>query len=344
MHKRLLVAAAALQLGIFAAYPAIAQSAGAPAQGSGEVGATSVERLPEGSTTIPKLDVSDGLGDRAVAFDAEAAIAAAATVTRTADGATNVTEASEEMKALIVAEGANQEEQEISRVVVGTDDRVQVNDSNNYYQRVVGWLYMEFGGSAGNCSGTLIGPATVITAAHCVYDHDAGGWATNVWFFPGATSIENLPYGAYQWADANILRGYIDNYQGTYGGVLDWDLAVITLQPAQDGVNAGDRLGWMGFMVDDGSQFSAEILGYPGDKPEGTMWQSKCSIPTDYFYELFLVHPCDTFAGSSGSAIFQIGSDGYPYVRAINVAEDEVINYGVRLTPAYFDFVNSVWK
>jgi V8-like Glu-specific endopeptidase len=184
----------------------------------------------------------------------------------------------------------------------------------------------------------------VITAAHCVYDHEAGGWASNVWFFPGATSTSNLPFGSYQWADANILRGYIDNYQGEYGSVLPWDLAVITLQPGQDGANAGDTLGWMGFMVDEATEFPAEILGYPGDKPEGTMWQSTCDIPSDYFYDVYLVHPCDTFAGSSGSAIFQLGADNLPYVRAVNVAEDEVINYGVRLTPAYYDFVNSLWK
>jgi glutamyl endopeptidase len=345
MNKRIFLAAAALQLGIVAASPVLAQSAGVPSAGTGAVSETSVTALPAGSTAVPKLDVSAGLGDRSLTFDADAAVAAAAIVTRTSSGATTVTEPSERMRELILAEAANVEEDEISRVVVGPDDRIQISSSADYYRRVVGWLYMEYpGGSAGNCSGTLIGPATVITAAHCVYDHEGGGWATNVWFFPGATSSSDLPYGGYQWADANILRGYIDNYQGEYGSVLPWDLAVVTLQPGQNGVNAGDALGWMGFMVDEATEFPAEILGYPGDKPPGTMWQSKCDVPTDYFYDLYLVHPCDTFAGSSGSAIFQLGSDRLPYVRAVNVAEDEVINYGVRLTPAYYDFVLSLWK
>src|SRR5688500_6819277 len=121
---------------------------------------------------------------------------------------------------------------------------------------------MEFqSGSAGNCSGTLIGAATVITAAHCVYDHEAGGWASGVWFFPGATSVSNLPFGSYQWADANVLRGFIDNYQGHYGSVMEWELAVITLQPGATDADAGDALGWMGFVIDDGSEFSAQMFG-----------------------------------------------------------------------------------
>jgi V8-like Glu-specific endopeptidase len=348
MQRRLILAATALQLGLLTACPALAQSAGSASAGSGSVSATSASVTPpEGVPAVPKLDLEDALAERAIDFDADAAVASAATVTRTASGETTVTEPSEEMKALVAAEYESQDSlDEVSRAVVGTDDRVQVTNSADYYRRVVGWLYMVYpNGEAGTCSGTLIGPASVITAAHCVYDHDGGGWATDVWFYPGATSLNELPFGGYQWADANILRGFIDNYQDNYGSVLDWDLAVITLQPAQDGVNAGDALGWMGFKVDDGSEFSAEILGYPGDKPEGTMWQSTCTIPTDYFYELFLLHPCDTFAGSSGSSMFVIDADGLPYIRAVNVAEDDTpINYGVRLTPAYYDFVAGVWK
>jgi V8-like Glu-specific endopeptidase len=348
MHKRFILAATALQLGILAAYPALAQSAGAPSAGTGNVSATSAAVAPPADVPpVPKLHLGDALAERAVDFDASAAAASAAIVTRTSAGETTVTEPSEEMKAKVAAEYETQDSlDEVSRAVVGTDDRVQISDSADYYRRVVGWLYMTYpNGEAGTCSGTLIGPASVITAAHCVYDHEGGGWATDVWFYPGATSLESLPFGGYQWADANVLSGFIDNYKGNYGTVLDWDLAVITLNPGQDGVNAGDALGWMGFMVDDGSEFAAEILGYPGDKPEGTMWQSTCTIPTDYFYELFLLHPCDTFAGSSGSSMFLTDAEGLPYIRAINVAEDETpINYGVRLTPAYYEFVNSVWK
>ena len=70
----------------------------------------------------------------------------------------------------------------------------------------------------------------MITAAHCVYDHENGGWVKDIIFAPGATAAQTAPFGTFEWADANILKGFVSNYDGkNYGSSMPWDLAVIEL-------------------------------------------------------------------------------------------------------------------
>jgi glutamyl endopeptidase len=315
--------------------PAFAQTAGntGPAEKPALRGAPAT--LPDAAPMAPlKIDAS-ALSRGPLGLDPAAALESLGTETLNSDGSTESKPASEGVRGAIESAMQGSEQAMTDRVVVGPEDRQQVMEATDYPTYDVGLLFMQAqDDSWSTCSGTVIGRFTVLTAAHCVYVHDKGGWVKNIMFAPGMTDPEQTPYGVYEWNNVNILKGYIDNYDGTnYGSVLQWDLAVITMSEA-----VGDTVGWMGFRVDDGTDWKANIIGYPGDKPEGTMWKNSCTIKPDQFGDLAFWHECDTFAGSSGSSMYEDNA-GDLYIRGINVAEDDKVNYGVRLIEPYYQFI-----
>lgn len=233
---------------------------------------------------------------------------------------------------------------EEQRAIVGEDNRIRVPNTTIYPYRAVGLLLTE----RGSCSATLIGPRTLVTAAHCVYSHEKGGWANETVFYPGANGEGNFPYRGYDYQESTIPQGYIDNWQGFYGSVVPWDIAVITLQEA-----AGDDVGWLGFSENNGRDFGAYNIGYPGDKPFGSQWRDKCDVSSFEIAGTEYIHRCDTKPGSSGSSMYRYvknGSQEERYVEGINVAEVETgnrstnYNIGVLFTTGYFDFIYDLWQ
>jgi V8-like Glu-specific endopeptidase len=339
MHLRSISTAILLTAALSAA-PAFAQTAGNAGPADIPANRDAPFSLPGDASATPPLKIdSSTLSRGPAALDPAAALESMGTETLNKDGTTESKAASEGMRA-ILEKASPPSEQSEDRAIVGTDDRKQITDASGYPDRVVGWLWSQAqDDSWSTCTATLIGPFTAITAAHCVYVHDKGGWIKQMLFIPGVTDPESAPFGTYDWENINILKGYIDNYDGTnYGSAMPWDMAVITL--AED---AGNQLGWMGFRVDDASDWDADIIGYPGDKPDGTMWSNSCKIKADQFGDLIYWHECDTFAGSSGSSMWE-DQKGDLYIRGINVAEDDKVNYGVRLTDSYYQFILDNYK
>lgn len=286
--------------------------------------------------------------------DAAAMAEGFTTVSRSfADGSETKTPADEEMRGLIEeslkAGGAGEtpsgvkDEEGIdpNRQVFGDDDRVQVTETTKFPFRTIGQLWTKIDDENwGSCSATLIGPSTIITAAHCIYSHDHGGWGKAAEFYPGLDG-ENAPFGGMNVTNANILEGFVSQYKDNYGSVVSYDLAVLELDKP-----AGDELGWMAFgNFDKPASFVANIVGYPGDKPSSTMWRASCDVNEQDFDETNFAYLCDTYPGSSGSSVYVYNKDKKErIILGVNIAENPQFNLATRLNPAYFKWVKGLVK
>ncbi len=156
------------------------------------------------------------------------------------------------------------------------------NVSRTYPYRAVGKLYFNKGTDTYVCSGSLIKPGVVVTAAHCVAEFGERRFYSNWRFYPGVygdPSTTTPPYGAWTTQNAIIRSSY---YYGTdpcyYSGVVcENDVAVLVLNP-QNGVYPGANTGWLGYGWNRWGFNSSNLalinqLGYPVSHDTGYKMQ-----------------------------------------------------------------------
>lgn len=342
------------------AAPSMAQDFSAGSEGSGEAS----RALPGGTDfqfrkakPVPPLPATTDTS-RGLELDEEAAIESFTAVGKSSDGKEVRVEPSENVRKAIKGQLAPADRgsiegetvdpltkaEDAERQVFGKDDRVQVKNTKVYPYNVIGYLEMKNSqGEYGMCTGTLIGPRTVLTAAHCVYDHTKGGFVDEITFVPGLAGPEDAPFGAYSYDTVYVNQGYIDNYKGQYdGNIISSDVSIITLKDP-----IGDALGWLGYYAyPDLADFEANIAGYHSDKPQFTMWRTRCDVLAERVYDEVFSYDCDVVPGSSGSAVYAYDNGvKQRVIVGVNVASSpEIMNQAVRLTPVNVQWINSLNK
>jgi len=233
---------------------------------------------------------------------------------------------------------------EASRQIVGGDSRVQMRSTTTFPFMTIGYLQGEAkNGDAYGCTAALIGPKTLITAGQCLYLHALGqdAWLDNFTFWPAINGENTVPYGGWGYESAYVFDAFISNYDGTYDTVWPYDIGLITLADP-----IGDSLGWMGYGYDPNlGDFQGNLAGYHDDKTAFTMWREACDVVVEEIFETDFTHRCDTTWSTVGAPIYTY--DKQTKNRAIvgiNVGESGDANWALRIYPAVYDWIETIYK
>ena len=216
--------------------------------------------------------------------------------------------------------------------VIGGDDRAIYNNQV-FPGRTVVKLYIEAAdGETFIGSGSMIDNFHVLTAGHCAFLPDNGGWAANIEVLPGM-DIADTPFDPYGHAWVTNMRSYT-GWTVSESSQHDW--AVLTLDR-----NIGMYTGWMGRTTAGSSSSiytgTMNVAGYPGDLDSGERlyWDADSgdgATSNNHYYW------ADTAGGMSGGPVWRYDGTNR-YIMTVHAYGREGLdsNFGTRLNTDKYD-------
>lgn len=217
---------------------------------------------------------------------------------------------------------------EAFEIIIDNDDRVQITDTKDYPWRCICALNITAkDGSRWIGTGWFAGPRTIITAGHCVYMNNHGGWVSEIKVTPGGI-------GEKQWPNA-----ISQSFQSVKGWTLkqkrSHDYGAIILPPDD---SLGELVGAFGYIClgdPDLQGLMVNLGGFPGDKiPWPTLWFH--ARPIASMNPRTLVYMIDTMPGQSGAPVWRL-KNGERHVVGIHTNGDNSANSGTRIAEPVFN-------
>ncbi|PFE09468.1 trypsin-like serine peptidase [Bacillus cereus] len=169
------------------------------------------------------------------------------------------------------------------------------------------------------CTGAMVGPKTLVTAAHCVIN---GTLTMTV--SPGKNETKN-PYGTAKIRQVHISPNYVT------GRSSNDDWAVINIDK-----ELGNKTGWFNYNTGLPPGDIA-VTGYPIDKGGSQMWTGKGRIQRTSGNTVY--HDVDTNGGQSGAPIHQ---NNVIYAIHGGATRSITLNHGARINQDVIDAINQM--
>ncbi|MEH6502423.1 MAG: trypsin-like serine protease [Cycloclasticus sp.] len=219
--------------------------------------------------------------------------------------------------------------------IKGIDDRVLVNGSHKPWQ-AIGKIYTA---ELALCTGVLITPTQVLTAAHCIWNKNTNSPIGNQ-LLDFVTGYHRERFLAER-PTKHVLHSprYTSDQNSTaslHSLASDW--AILELESAINNVTP----------IPISSQTIHELIptkqnlaviqaGYSGDRPYILTANQRCKITKQYDEQPLIGHDCDATKGDSGSPLL-IKINGQFQVIAIHVGTEQLSNgksVGIAITPPF---------
>lgn len=210
------------------------------------------------------------------------------------------------------------------------DDRMPVSNTTDFPYRCIAMLISYApDGTVWGGTGWFASPRVVVTAGHVVYFPKNGGWASQVEVYPGRNGGSS-PYGSCVSNTFRSTRGWTEQQQmaADYGAVLLPDTTLV------------GNFGYASLTDGELGNVLVNVYGYPGDKPDGTLWGNYRQLVGVTEEEIY--YNISTYEGESGAPVF-IKEGDHRTVVGIHNYGGPSSNWASRITDQVFDNIDG-WK